>query len=121
MHPHEKLAAWQAGQKLAVAVYRASGSWPPAERYTLVAQVRRAAISIPANIAEGASRRGPREFRRFLDVARGSHAELRCLLLLAHELGYTDADVSAELTTAADLAGRLLWGLYSAISRACNT
>ena len=63
MSAHERLVAWQRSHELVLAVYRITAGWPVAERYGLRAQVRRAAVSIPADIAEGAARQGPRECR----------------------------------------------------------
>ena len=84
---HERLLAWQRAHELALAVYRVTETWPQAERYGLIGQARRAASSAAANIAEGAARLGPREFKRFLDIARGSLAELHNHLRLALDLG----------------------------------
>ena len=71
MGPHEKPDAWQAAHQLALEVYAATERWPRAERFELTTQVRRAALSVPTNIAEGVARLRPRELRRFLNVARG--------------------------------------------------
>ena len=93
LRPYEKITAWQLSHKLFLAVHRMTRGWPKREWYGLAAQVRRAAFSIPANIVEGQSKRGVREYRRFLDIARGSLAELQYALRAAHELGYiTDSD-----------------------------
>ena len=83
MMPFERLSAWQASHRLAMEVYRVTRSWPREEIYGLTSQARRAAVSIPSNIAEGAAKRGTREFGRFLDVALGSLSELTCLLRLS--------------------------------------
>ena len=114
---HEGLIAWQAAQALAVAVYRATAAWPRSEVYGLTSQARRAAVSIPANIAEGAAKRGRKEFRRFLDVSLGSLAELHVYLLLAKEFGYLSQELWGELEALRDHASRLTWGLYSVIGR----
>jgi four helix bundle protein len=76
MGGYRQLIAWQAAHELAVEVYRVTSMWPTSERYGLVAQIRRAAFSAPANIAEGSARRGPREFRRFVHIALGSISEV---------------------------------------------
>ena len=118
MSAHERLVAWQRSHELVLAVYRISAAWPAAERYGLTAQVRRAAASIPANIAEGAARQGPREFRRFLDIALGSLGELNYLLHLAADLAIltpTDAEVLTRLRTA---TGGTLWPLYRSMLQA---
>lgn len=116
MQPHERLKAWAAAHQFFLKVHRASDGWPKAERYELTSQVRRAAFSVPADIAEGASRSGPREFRHFLDQARGSLAEVSYGLLVAKELGYLGEEAWAELERMRDESSRLVWGLLSAMS-----
>ena len=83
-----------------------------------MAQSRRAAFSIPVNIAEGSAKRGSREFRRFLDISMGSMAELTYCLRLAKDLEYLSDAEWKEIESSRDLAGRLLWRLYDAISKA---
>jgi four helix bundle protein len=115
---HERLKAWVACHELVLAVYRATGSWPKREEYALTSQTRTAACSAAANIAEGAAKRGAREFRRFLDNSLGSLADLSYLLLLARDLGYLTPDLWGELEALRDHTGKLTWGLYRAIKRA---
>jgi four helix bundle protein len=110
--PFERLAAWQASHRLALEVYRATQSWPREEIYGLTSQARRAAVSVAANIAEGAAKRGKKEFGRFLDVALGSLSELTCLLRLSLDLGFMTMDDSQAVETVRCETGRLLWGLY---------
>ena len=76
MIQHEKLDAWRLSHRLALDVYSATEHWPKGERYELTSQVRRAALSIPTNIAEGSGRYGAQELRRYLNIALGSLAEL---------------------------------------------
>lgn len=111
----EALKAWQAAHALALAVYRATGCWPPEERFGLTSQTRRAAVSVSANIAEGSAKRGNREFRRFLDMAIGSLAEVQVYLLMAKELRYVTPAAWGELEALRDHAGMLTWGLYRSI------
>ncbi|TQE99074.1 MAG: four helix bundle protein [Spiribacter salinus] len=85
---HRDLTTWQHAMTLARLVYEATATFPNKETYGLVAQMRRAAVSIPSNIAEGAGRGTPAEFRHFLRVARGSLSELETQLLLAEDFGY---------------------------------
>jgi four helix bundle protein len=118
---HEQLKAWVACHQLVLAIYEASDSWPSRELYGLTSQVRRAACSAASNIVEGEARRGPKQFRRFLDFAIGSLAELSYLLVLARELGYLGRDKWGELEALRDHAGRLTWGLYSAIRKATTS
>jgi len=82
------LRVWQLGKSLVVDIYRATRCLPSDERFGLVAQVRRAAVSIPSNIAEGFNRGHPREYPQFLYVALGSCGELETQIEVAHELGY---------------------------------
>jgi four helix bundle protein len=85
---HHELLVWQEGMALARDVYGATENFPSHEVYGLTSQIRRAAVSIPSNIAEGAGRSGAREFFKFLSIARGSLCELETQLLLANDLGY---------------------------------
>jgi four helix bundle protein len=91
---YEDLIVWQKGIELAKEIYRLTGRFPSSERFGLVRQLQRAAVSVPSNIAEGQSRRSTGEFRQFLYHALGSLAELDTQLILARELGYLKADDS---------------------------
>ena len=86
--PHEDLSVWQQAMSLVEQVYSCSSRYPDCERYGLTAQLRRAAISVPSNIAEGADRRSTPEYVRFLSIARGSLSELDTQLQIAARLGY---------------------------------
>jgi four helix bundle protein len=86
--PHERLEVWRDAMDLVEAIYRISAGFPDSERFTLTSQLRRAAISIPSNIAEGAARRSTPEYLRFLSMARGSLSELDTQLQLAERLVY---------------------------------
>jgi four helix bundle protein len=112
MTPFERLSSWQASHRLALEVYRATQGWPREEVYGLTSQARRAAVSVAANIAEGAAKRGRKEFGRFLDVALGSLSELTCLLRLSLDLGFMSMDEWQTVETVRCETGRLLWGLY---------
>ena len=79
--------------------------------------VGRASFSIPANIAEGAAKRGSAEFRRFLDIAVGSFAEVSYALMFAHDVGLLSADDYRRLDTVRNQVGKLVWGLYASIAR----
>ncbi len=97
MHNYRKLRIWSDGKDLVARVYRETESFPRAERYRLADQMRRAAVSIPSNIAEGSSRRSNKEFARFLRIALGSAYELDTQLDLSAELGYMDHDCAIAL------------------------
>jgi four helix bundle protein len=96
-------------------IYKITKRFPDDERFGLVSQLRRAAVSIPSNIAEGQARYSQREFLRFLSNARGSLAEVETQLLLSSELGYVPEDEMNKLARKTAEVGRLLNGLYSAI------
>jgi four helix bundle protein len=87
--PHERLDVWQDAMSLVEAVYRMTAQFPDSERFGLVSQMRRAAVSVPSNIAEGAARRSTSEYLRFLSIARGSLAELDTQIQIASRLALT--------------------------------
>src|ERR1039458_2758323 len=92
-----ELLVWQKGIQLSVLVYRLSNQFPREETYGLTSQMRRAAVSISSNIAEGAGRLTSREYKQYLGIARGSSFELQTQLTIAGELGFGD---SAQLRAA---------------------
>jgi four helix bundle protein len=108
--PHYDLAAWQEAMSLARATYEVTRSFPKEEIYGLSAQMRRAAVSIPSNVAEGAARSSRKEFAQHLSIAKGSLSELETQLLLAADLGYIPRD--HEVFTSAQHVARLLTGLH---------
>jgi four helix bundle protein len=112
MLAHERFEAWRTAHELALAVFRASDRWPRSELYVVTAQVRRAALSIPSNIAEGAARQGRREFARYLNIALGSLAELQYLLRFARDRGQCELSELAAIEALSDTVGKLLFGLY---------
>lgn len=96
MKDFRKLSVWQKAHLLTLAVYKTTAHFPKEELYGLTSQIRRACISIPANIAEGCGKGGDTEFGRFLQIAQSSASELDYHLLLSHELNYlTDNDYDA--------------------------
>jgi four helix bundle protein len=88
MGDFQRLSVWQQAHVLALEVHRSTGAFPAIERYGLAAQMRRAAVSVVSNIAEGCGRQSDRELAYFLRMARGSVRELQCQLLLSRDLGY---------------------------------
>jgi four helix bundle protein len=117
MPPYERFDAWQMAHRMALLVYEISDGWPSAERFGLTIQVRRAALSVPTNIAEGAAKRRRREFRRFLDIALGSLSELTYLLRFSRDRGLLTQERWTELESLRDEAGKLTWQLYRRISQ----
>jgi four helix bundle protein len=101
---YKELKIWQKGMALTKEVYRVTEKFPAGEKYGLAAQLRRAAVSVPSNIAEGQARSGTREFLQFLSHASGSLAELETQVLLSVDLGYCGAlDVSSISREIAEL------------------
>jgi four helix bundle protein len=115
MMPHEKLLAWKLAHQLTLEIYTVSDQWPRNELYGLTAQTRRAVLAIPTNIAEGAAKRGAREFRRYLDISLGSASELSYLLLFARERGVLSSGDWEHLDSKRNRVGQLLWRLYRSI------
>lgn len=97
MKDFRTLKVWDKSHRLTLAVYQATRSFPKEETYGLISQTRRAASSIPANIAEGCGRGTDRELAQFLRIGMGSASELEYHLLLAHDLGYIDRDTHTSL------------------------
>lgn len=91
------LVVWQKSHRLVLDVYRVSTRFPSHELYGLTAQLRRAAVSVPANIAEGFRKRGKGDKLRYLNIAQGSLEEVRYYLLLARDLGYVDANETMDV------------------------
>ena len=116
--PYEKFDAWRVTHELALQVYQITEKWPPSERYQLTSQTRRAALSVPTNIAEGAAKRGTREFRRYLDISLGSLSELSYLLRFSKDLGLLDTEAYGVLDQLRGRAGTLTWRLYACMLRA---
>jgi four helix bundle protein len=120
LRSYRDLRVWQRSLDWAEAIYRASKSWPADEKFGLTSQTRRAAVSVAANIAEGAARRTTGEFLQFLGVAKGSLAEAETLLMLSMRLGYTAEGVATSLLEEAGEIGRMLSGLAQSL-RPTNT
>jgi four helix bundle protein len=90
MRDFRDLKVWQKAYALALAIYKVTARFPREEQFALTNQLRRAAVSVPANLAEGCGRSGEAELARFSIIAMGSASELECELLLARDLGYLD-------------------------------
>jgi four helix bundle protein len=107
------LIAWQKGMELAMQIYRATMQMPPSEQYGLTAQMRRASVSIPSNIAEGFGRQKRPELLRFLRMARGSLMELQTQMILAQQLGFMA--MPPELDALQNETDRVLQGLIRSL------
>ncbi len=111
---YKDLKVWQRGIELSLAIYRLTAGFPVEERFGLVSQLRRAAVSIPSNIAEGYGRGTRKDYKQFLSIARGSTLEVQTQLLIARELGYGTA---SNLLTAENFAEEVSKMLYSLIRK----
>ena len=110
------LIAWQKAMELVVDVYAATEGFPSRERFSLTDQIRRAAVSVPSNIAEGQAHFSKREFRHFLQHARGSLAEVETQMLLAQRLKYLSDAKVANLFGRVDELGRIMSGLIKSLA-----
>lgn len=111
------LIAWQKSMSLVTAIYRATSPFPREELYGLTSQLRRAAISIPSNIAEGQARYSHAEFHHFLRNAKGSLAELETQIRIARNLEYLDEKRTQALLQATAELGRILNALLDSVKR----
>jgi four helix bundle protein len=98
MKDFRTLSVWQKSHKLAVLTYQLTNKFPKEELYGIISQLRRAAVSIPTNIAEGCGRGSDKDFARFIQIALGSASEAEYLVLLSHDLGYLNSETEKELT-----------------------
>lgn len=115
--PHKNLEVWKKGMELVSLIYRVTAEFPREEIYGLTSQMRRAAVSIPSNIAEGAARYSQKEFLQFLNIAGGSQSELDTQIELAVSLGFIKAhDVDLLLGSVLDIS-KLLAGLVANVRR----
>ena len=117
MQDFRNLDVWQAARRLTKSIYQTTRAFPVDERFGLQAQVRRAAISICANIAEGCGRNSDADFGRFLAMALGSASELECEMVLALDLELISAADQSGLVAAAIEVKRMLAGLLNAVRR----
>ena len=114
---YRDLKVWRRALDWAEAIYEATAHWPRDERFGLVSQIRRSAISVASNIAEGAARRSTGEFIQFVGIAQGSLAEAETQLFLAQRLGYLPASDAEALLAGADEISRMLAALAGSLAR----
>jgi len=117
---YRDLEVWQKSRKLVSRVYKLTATFPKEELFGLTSQLRRAAVSVPSNIAEGKSRRATKDYMRFLDIAYGSVAEVETQLFIACDLGYTTAKKIAKLLEDYSEVGRMLNGLLNSLEKKMN-
>lgn len=115
MRDYKNIKAWQRAKKLTPETYRLTKKFPPEELYGVTSQIRRASVSILTNIAEGASRQHKKDYLNFLYVARGSLAELECLLDLSVELGYLSQQDTEQSSLLCGETAQSLYGLIRSV------
>lgn len=122
MRDHRDLIVWQKGMALAVEVYAVTTTFPRNEQFGLTSQIRRAAVSVVSNIAEGSGRRTTKDFYAFMHVARGSLAELETQLVLAHRVGFLEdiARLARDLEEMGKLVNAVLRGLERKMRQAAE-
>ena len=113
---YRTLDVWQLGMASVVEIYRLTRAFPSEEKFGLTSQVRRAAVSIPSNIAEGHSRLGPGDFRRFVSIARGSVAEVETQVAVALALDFISARDTSAITPQLDQLSKMLFALYGRLT-----
>ena len=114
MRPHRKLDVWRRAIDFVTKVYEITETFPESEKFGLVSQMRRAAVSIPSNIAEGAARKGTKEFQQFLSIAQGSASELETQIIISSQLGFLRTEESVILEELEEIS-RMLVGLSKSL------
>ena len=112
---YKDLIAWQKGMDLVATIYDATQTFPSHEQFGLTSQLRRAAVSVPSNIAEGKAHYSNRDFVRFLRHARGSLAEIETQVLIAQQRKYLNTETATNLSQKIDELGRILSGLINSL------
>ena len=113
---YSDLLVWQKAMDLVVEIYRLCERMPAVERYGLISQMQRAAVSIPSNVAEGQARKSSGAFQNHLSIAAGSLAELETQLILTHRLGFCPEATCQNLLSKTDEIGRMLTGLKNSLA-----
>lgn len=114
---YKDLTAWQKAFQLGLGVYRVSDVFPSEERFCLTSQIRRSAVSVASNIAEGYGRGSAKDYLRFLRTARGSLYEIETQMLFALELGYLERERHQVMQRGVEEVGRLLGGLIRSVEQ----
>ncbi|GAB4440096.1 MAG: four helix bundle protein [Anaerolineae bacterium] len=117
MKSYQDLKVWQKAVETVTEIYRMTKGFPKEEMYGLVSQMRRSAVSVPSNIAEGWGRGNTKEYIRFLTIARGSLLELETQLIISEKLGYLRPEKHIVLMNQTGEIGRMLNGLIASLSK----
>jgi four helix bundle protein len=115
MHNLKELKIWNKAIELSIQVYKATALFPAEEKYGLISQIRRSAISIPSNISEGAGRNHQKEFLQFLGIANGSSYELQTQLIIANKLNFIDNENLEDLLSQIDEIQKMNFGFQKTL------
>ena len=114
---YRDLQVWQKAMPLVTGIYRATAKFPSEEKFGIVSQIRRSAVAIPSNIAEGHARQGPAEFRHHVSIAMGSVAELETQLIISRNLSFLADATVEDFLGKLDIIGKMLRGLQKSLER----
>lgn len=117
MRPHKKLEVWKEAMELTKMIYKTTPLFPTDERFGMISQLKRASVSVPANIAEGAARQHKKEFRQFLFIANGSLSEIDTLFELAFQMDFVDKTEYKELSIQLEKVSAMNNGLIKALNQ----
>ena len=117
MGGYEDLAVWHRGRQIVVLIYNQTKSFPRSEQFGIASQMRRAAVSVVANVAEGCARASSSEFAQFVNIARGSAAELETLLVVASDIGLVDSETAEAIRSEVRGLRRMLHALHKNLKR----
>lgn len=117
---HKRLDVWQGAMELARQIYTITAEFPKEEIYGLISQLRRAAVSVPSNLAEGAARTGTREFLQFINIAQGSLSEIDTQIELSKMFNYIDEHTFNNIQQQLDTISKQLYGLSRSIKNRAN-
>jgi four helix bundle protein len=116
-HSFRDLVVWQRAHKLALEIYKLTSAFPSEERYGLTSQLRRAALSVANNLAEGSKRKSQQDFAHFINIAEGSASETDYLLLFVKDMGYVSDETVTPLMKEVAEIGRMLYALRAKIEQ----
>lgn len=116
MHNFKELKVWQNARKLVKEIYVATKDFPSEEKFGLISQMRRSAVSIPSNIAEGSGRNTNKDFSHFLNISLGSAYELQTLLFLSQDLDFISVERVNDLNTSLEEIQKMIYGLIKTIN-----
>ncbi len=116
IHNFKELVVWQKAMDLAVFAYQLTGYFPKEEKYGLISQIQRCAVSVPSNVAEGSGRVSKKEFQHFISIAMGSCFELETQLILAFRFNYINEQQINDFSNSVSPVQKMLFGLYNSLN-----